>query len=402
VKICIDVTPLGIRTADKGGVYRYIRKLVESLSFIDRNNRYTLFFNFFRNEHYPVFKETVGQLKVGDNFKVKLSRFPTELQRYAAVPAEFLAGKFDVFHGCFDFIRPVLFGKAAVTIHDVRYLENVEYEADTEWIRILRQTPSLPDFYIRDCLSRDNLFRHLRTTIRKTVKRADMIITVSEFSKERIAEKLGVPDKKMKVIYPGVNAEFCPQEEESVARVKDKFRIHKRYVLYVGKFEPQKNIIRLLETFQRVSMLEDVVLVMAGPFNWYYYIIRKKAEELNVSDKIVFTGFVNDEEMSALYSGASVFFSPSLYEGFGMPILEAMACGTPVVTSPVCSIPEVAGDAAIFADPSSPKEMADAIGRCMNDQALRDGLISKGRKRSEYFSWNKTAARTLEVYQGLC
>ena len=242
----------------------------------------------------------------------------------------------------------------------------------------------------------------MRTTIKQTVKRADVIITVSEFSKERIAEKLGVPDEKIKVIYPGVNAEFSPQEEESVERVKDKFRINKRYILYVGKFEPQKNIIRLLETFQRVSMLEDVVLVMAGPINWYYYIVRKKAEELNLSDKIVFAGFVKDDEMAALYSGASVFYFPSLYEGFGMPVLEAMACGTPVVTSPSCSIPEVAGDAAIFADPSSPKEMADAIGRCMNDQALRDGLISKGRKRSEFFSWDKTAAKTLEVYQGLC
>jgi len=402
MKICIDVTPLGIRTADKGGVYRYIRMLVESLSCIDRKNRYTLFFNFFRNEHYPVFRDTVSQLKVGDNFKVKLSRFPTELQRYAAVPAEFLAGTFDVFHGCFDFIRPVLFGRAAVTVHDVRYLENVEYEADPDWIRILRQTPALPDFYVRDCLNRDNLFRPLRTTIKQTVKRADMIITVSEFSKERITEKLRVPDEKIKVIYPGVNAEFYPQEDEPVAKVKDKFRINKRYILYVGKFEPQKNIIRILETFQRVSTLEDVLLVMAGPFNWYYYIARKKAEELNISDKIVFTGFVRDKEMSALYSGASLFYFPSLYEGFGMPVLEAMACGTPVVTSPVCSIPEVAGDAAIFADPSSPEKMTDAIVRCMNDQVLRDALISKGRKRSEKFSWNETAVKTLEAYQGLC
>jgi glycosyltransferase involved in cell wall biosynthesis len=402
VKICIDATPIGNRTTDKGGVYRYIWKLVESLSRIDRKNRYTLFFNFFRNEHYPVFRETVGQLKVGDNFKVKLSRFPTELQRYIAIPAEVLSGKFDVFHGCFDFLRPILIGRGVVTIHDIRYLENMEYETDPGWIKILRQTPSLPTFYIRDCLSRDNLFRHLRTTIKQTVKRADMIITVSEFSKERITEKLGVPDEKIKVIYPGVNAEFSPQAEERVEKVKDKFRINKRYILYVGKFEPQKNIIRLLEAFQKVSRREDVVLVMAGPFNWYYHIIREKVGELDISDKVVFTDFVTDEEMSALYSGASVFFFPSLYEGFGMPILEAMACGTPVVTSPVCSIPEVASDAAIFADPSSPEKMADAIISCMNVQALRDDLISKGRKRAEYFSWNETASKTLEAYEGLC
>jgi len=402
LKICIDATPIGNRTTDKGGVYRYIWKLIESLSSIDHDNRYTLLFNFFRNEHFPVFRETVRMLQVGDNFEVKLSKVPTLLQRYIAIPTEVLSGKFDVFHGCFDFLRPILMGRAVVTIHDIRYLENMEYETDPDWIKILRQTPSLPAFYVRDCQGRDTLFRHLRTTIKTTVKRADMIITVSEFSKERITEKLGVPDEKIKVIYPGVNGQFFPQSEEVVAKVKSKFRINKPYILYVGKFEPQKNIIRLLEAFQKVSGREDVVLVMAGPFNWYYHIIREKVGELDISDKVVFTDFVTDEEMSALYSGASVFFFPSLYEGFGMPVLEAMACGTAVVTSPVCSIPEVAGDAAVFADPTSSDDMADAIVRCMKDTTLRSGLISKGKKRAEAFTWDKTAAMTLEVYKGLC
>lgn len=402
MKICIDATPIGTRTTDKGGVYRYIWKLIERISCIDHGNKYTLFFNFFRKEHYPVFEETVRRMRVGDNFDIKLSRFPTLLQRYVDIPAELLTGKFDVFHGCFDFLRPTLLGKAVVTIHDIRYLEDIEYESDPEWIRILKQTPSLPDFYIGDCLERDNLFSHLRSTIKKTVRRADMIITVSEFSKRRIIEKLGIPAEKVKVIYPGVNGEFSPQKEESVVMVRNKFRINRPYILYVGKYEPQKNIIRLLEAFQNINMLEDVMLVMAGVINWYYYIVLEKARELNIADRVIFTDFVTDEEMSALYSGASVFFFPSLYEGFGMPILEAMACGTPVVTSPVCSIPEIAGDAAVFADPSSPEDMADALGRCMNDLTLRKSLISKGRTQSASFTWDKTAAQTIGIYEGLC
>lgn len=401
MKICIDATPLGIRTNDKGGVYRYIWKLVESISSIDHVNTYILFFNFFRREHYPVFRENVERLKVGDNFQIKQSRFPARLQQFISPPAELLAGGFDIFHGCFDYLRPLLHGKGIVTVHDIRYLESVEHEEDPEWIDILKRSAPSPEYFVSDYLSRKNLFTHLKSNIMKTVQRADAVITVSEFSKTRIVEKLGVPADNVRVIYPGIDEAFVRPDNGAIDRVRKKFGIDKSYILYVGKFEPQKNIIRMVEAFKKVARNEEVCLVMAGPVNWYYFIVLEKIKQLGISDDVVFTDFIEDEDMAALYSGASAFVFPSLYEGFGLPLLEAMACGVPIVTSHVCSIPEVVDDSAYFADPCSADDIADKVLRCLTDDEQRRNLIHAGRRRSQSFSWKNTALKTIDAYKSL-
>jgi glycosyltransferase involved in cell wall biosynthesis len=401
VKVCIDATPLGTRTNDKGGVYRYIWKLVESISSIDHDNTYILFFNFFRKQHYPVFRKTVEKLRTGNNFRVKLSRYPVRLQQFINPPAELLAGGFDIFHGCFDYLRPLLHGKGIVTIHDIRYLESDTYEEDPEWVDIVRRSAPSPELFVSDCLSRKNLFTHLKSNIMKTVQRADSVITVSEFSRTRIIEKLGVPADKVRVIYPGVDETFVRQDEEAIQDVRMKFGIRKRYILYVGKFEPQKNIIRLLEAFKKVVNNEEVCLVMAGPVNWYYFIVVEKLKQLGISESVMFTDFIEDEDMAALYSGASAFVFPSLYEGFGLPLLEAMACGVPIVTSHVCSIPEVVDDSAYFADPSSADDIADKVMRCLTDDEQRRNLIHAARKRSQSFSWKNTALKTIDAYKSI-
>jgi glycosyltransferase involved in cell wall biosynthesis len=136
--------------------------------------------------------------------------------------------------------------------------------------------------------------------------------------------------------------------------------------------------------------------------NWYYYVILQKVRQMDIAERVVFTGFVTDPEMTALYSGALVFVSPSIYEGFGLPLLEAMACGAPVVTSNVCSIPEVVGDAALFADPYSSADIADKTVRCIEDKNLRSDLIEKGRKRARSFTWEDTAFKTLQLYRETC
>jgi glycosyltransferase involved in cell wall biosynthesis len=402
VKICIDATPLGTNTNDKGGVYRYIWKLIESLSEADSENQYTLLFNFFRNEHIPHFREAVKVLAVRDNFRIKLSRFPARIQQYIEPPAELLAGRFNLIHGCFDYLRPTLSGKGVVTVHDIRYLEDVEYDDNPRWIEILRQTTSSPDVHIADCLSRKNLFAHLRSNIKKTVQRADSIVTVSEFTRSRIIENLGVSAEKVRVIYPGVDDWFMRRDTAVVKRVFDALGIDRPCLLYVGKFEPQKNINRLIDAFHRVLKQRDMVLVMAGPINWYYHIVLEKIKEMNLVDNIIFTGYITDETMSALYSGASALVFPSLYEGFGLPVLEAMACGLPVVSSNVCSIPEVAGEAALLADPYSPDDIAEKILLLLKDESLRHELISRGKKRAQFFSWKQTAEKTLETYRSIC
>jgi glycosyltransferase involved in cell wall biosynthesis len=402
MKICIEATPIGVQSNDKGGVYRYISNLVETLSCIDHDDQYTLFFNFFRKEHYRSLQESIRNLSLGDNFSVKVSRFPARFQRFIEPPAEFLAGRFDVFHGCFDYLRPILHGKGVVTIHDIRYLEDIDNSTDGSWIETVRSSSPSPDSAVQDLLSRDTLFEHLRSTIKKTVCRADMVITVSEFSRNRIIDKLGVPPEKVKVIYHGIGKHFVPQDKEVVIPVLRKYGIDAPYILYTGKFEPLKNLGRLLEAFQKVAAFRDVRLVLAGPENWFYNVIREKARHMNIEDKIICTGFVTDGELTALYSGAAVFAFPSLYEGFGLPLLEAMACGAPIVTSNVCSIPEVVSDAAVFADPYSPEDIADKIAGCLENEPLRSALIDKGIKQAQSFTWRETAFKTLKVYSGLC
>lgn len=402
MKICIEATPIGIKTTDRGGVYRYISSLIEGLSAIDHRNEYTLFYNFFRREHARFFRENTDALKVGDNFSVRISRFPNRLQRIMEPPAELLAGRFDVFHGCFDHLRPILSGKGVVTIHDIRYLEEIDDPYNSRWIDIIRASSPTPDFHINDLLNRQRLFSHLRADIKKTIGRSAIVITVSEFSKKRIIDKLGTPPEKVRVIYHGVDRQFVPQGQDAVKNVLQKYRITAPYVLYTGKFEPLKNIERILEAFQKVAFRADIRLVMAGPVNWFYYVVRRKVSELKIEDRVVFTDFVPNDEMAGLYSGASVFVSPSLYEGFGLPLLEAMACGVPVVTSNICSIPEVVGDAAVFADPYSADDIAGAVTMCLENEGLRADLVRKGMDRVRSFTWEDTARRTLRVYSEIC
>lgn len=402
MKICIDATPLGTNTKDKGGVYRYVWKLIESLSVADSENQYTLLFNFFRNEHLPHFREAVGRLNIGDNFRIKLSRFPARIQQYIEPPAEFLTGRFDLMHGCFDYLRPTLFGKGIVTVHDIRYLENVEYDDDPLWVECLKKTTISPEEHIADCLTRNNLFNHLRSNIKKTVHRADLIITVSEFTKNRIIEKLDIAADKIRVIYPGVDEGFARCDKTQTKRVCSEFGINTPFLLYVGKFEPQKNIIGLLNAFHIVLRnYPQMVLVMAGPKNWYFHIMLEKIKELNLEDSIIFTDYITDDKITALYAGASALVFPSLYEGFGLPVLEAMACGLPVVSTNVCSIPEVAGEAALLADPYSPDDIAEKVLKLLYDESLCRDLIRMGKERALYFSWRRTASDMLEAYRSV-
>ncbi len=402
MKICIDITPIGIRTTDKGGVYRYIFKLVESLSQLDQKNHYTLFLNFFKKEHLATFYETLNRLQSGKNFQIRLFRFPTRLLRLFEPPIEFLTGRFDIFHGCFDYLPRILFGKGVVTIHDVRYLENFENETDQKWIHILREISSSPEFYTRDYLARSSLFNHLKKTVMKTIKKADVIITVSQFSKSRIEKLLGIPTEKVKVVYQGIDSKFRPLRREEIGPVLKNRGIKKPYVIYVGKFDPLKNIFRFLEAFKKVTFAHNVNLVMVGPINWFYYIVLEKLKELDITDRVIFTNFITDNEIVALYNGASLFVLPSLYEGFGIPLVEAMACGAPIVTSNICSMPEVVDDGALQVDPYSVCSIAEGMDKVLSDKHLCKELVSRGLERAKLFTWEKTARETLTVYQEVC
>jgi len=226
------------------------------------------------------------------------------------------------------------------------------------------------------------------------------IITDSQHSKKEIVRYLGSDPAKIEVIYPGVDQQFSrvtdPAQLEAVCA---RYGIDRDYILCVGIYKPRKNHDGLLRAFQHV--LEDGVnteLVIAGPMAEGEAVLRGLAAELGVLDRVVFTGFVDEPGLRALYSAARVCVCPSMYEGFGFTVLEAMACGTPVVCSSSTSLPEVAGEAALVFDPHTPEEMACQLLRAFSDAALRESLIERGWLNVKRFSWAETARQTLAVY----
>jgi glycosyltransferase involved in cell wall biosynthesis len=206
------------------------------------------------------------------------------------------------------------------------------------------------------------------------------------------------------VIYPGVSREFLRMHDTATLRaVRRRYGIERDYILYTGIYTPRKNHAGLLRAFQRFLALGgDADLVIAGPLKEGDLELGRLAGELGLSAHLKLTGFVNDDELRGLYSGARVYACPSLYEGFGFTVLEAMACGTPVVCSAETSLPEVAGDAGCYANARDPEEFGAALFRVFMDSALRTALIARGADNLKRFCWQRAAAQTLDVYQHAC
>lgn len=231
------------------------------------------------------------------------------------------------------------------------------------------------------------------------VRRADRIIAVSKYSRHEIRKHLRT-EREIEVIHSGVDPCFQPvTDRERIQKVKAVYGIAGEYLLYAGIFKPRKNHRGLLQAFKRFLCLGGKAsLVIAGPMKEGEQELRSLADELRISHEVVFTGFVDDADLPALYSGATVYACPSLYEGFGLTVLEAMACGTPVVCSSATSLPEVAGAAALYADAHDPIEFGDALYHAFMDFNLRAGLVEKGYVNLRRFDWRTTAQQTLAVY----
>lgn len=245
----------------------------------------------------------------------------------------------------------------------------------------------------------------LELSCEKSCKRADMIVTDSEFSKSEIIKYLNIDSSKIKVLYCGVdlNTYHTDYKVEDITNVKTKYKIDGEYILYLGTIEPRKNIERIIEAYN-VLYLKDKncpKLVLAGGNGWLYDEIFAKAEELKNKGKIIFTGYVDEIDVPLLYCGASIFVFPSLYEGFGLPPLEAMACGTPVITSDAASLPEVVGNAAIKVNPLSSEAISDAMYLLCSNQALHDEYREKGLSQAKRYSWKRTAKKFSEIVQAI-
>jgi len=241
---------------------------------------------------------------------------------------------------------------------------------------------------------------YYRAMMNACVRMATRIITDSEHSRNEIVRYLRADPERIDVIYPGVDPVFAPvTDAEQLAAVHSRFGIDREFVLCVGIYKPRKNHAGLLRAFQRLLVRGiQAQLVVAGPMADGEAVLRSLAAELGIAKHTVFTGFVSDAELRSLYSAARVCVCPSLYEGFGFTVLEAMACGAPVVCSRATSLPEVAGKAALYFDPHDPQEMASQLVRAFSDDALRASLIEQGRQNLQRFNWAETARQTLAVY----
>lgn len=230
----------------------------------------------------------------------------------------------------------------------------------------------------------------------------DLVITDSKASKADIVRFLGIPRTKIRVIYAGVSEAYRPQSEAAVEFVRSKYGLPSRYILFVGSVEKRKNLAGLLQAYARLKSINHIPpLVVVGVAGRKGTAATKALNELGLEEEVNFAGYVLDADLPALYSGAELLVFPSLYEGFGLPPLEAMACGTPVLCSDASSLPEVVGDAAMKVDPYDVEGLAEAMKRVLADANLREELRARGLERARQFTWERTARETVAVYREL-
>ena len=344
------------------GLGRYTRELIEAIGRVDRENHYVI-----------LTPDDSIRFSERPNVRYRLVRFPIFKRRFWEQLAPLLAGRYDILHFPYDSRVAWKKAKFVTTIHDAKPLL---FETDR---------------------SRSNLNRLIeRVLVLDTWRQIDHVVTDSESSKCDIMAHLGVPADRLTVVYPGIDPErFRPQP----ARYSARQRI-RPYVLCVGGADPTKNVGALIAAFAKlppaVRMAHDLILV--GDLRRRGE-LRERIAQSGMATQTILTGVVGDEQLIDLYRHAAVFVFPSLYEGFGLPVLEAMACGCPVISSNASSLPEAAGDAAILVNPRDVDALTSAIDRVLNDEDLRSVLRKRGINQSKRFSWERTAQETVAVYQ---
>lgn len=232
------------------------------------------------------------------------------------------------------------------------------------------------------------------------VQKADAIITISEASKRDLIEHYGTPAEKITVIYEAADDHFQPPALEEIQAARAKYQLPEQFLLVVGSIEPRKNYSRLIEALMILRQKHpDLKLVVVGSKGWLYEPFFQRIEELKAGEHVIFPGYVPDEDLPAVYGAATITLMASVYEGFGLPILEAMACGSPVVCSQTSSLPELGGSAAHYFEPTDIDSMAAALDSVLGDPSLQEKMREKGLQQVSQFSWERAATETLGVYE---
>jgi len=357
--------------AQCAGIGRYTRVLASELSkLLDPEDSLRLFYcDFSRKAKKP---EINGAQAVA--FRALPGAVMQKLWHHLRFPPyNWIAGGADLFHFTNFTDRPLTSGKSVVSVHDMSF-------------------ERYPQF-----AEKRNL-RHLRAGIRRSARNADAIITISEFSKREIEELLPDARGKVFVTHLGISSEFARASEGEIASVRERLGLERPFMMTLGTVEPRKNLGFLVDVFEKVAG-QGIDLVVAGAPGWKCGPILERFANTRFPNQLHYIKFVPDGKLSALYSAADLFVMPSYYEGFGFTPLEAMACGTPVLSSCGGSLPEVVGDAAHMMEGYRAPEWADEILKIFSDKACRDRMTERGVLCSSRYSWKNTAVRTLDVYR---
>lgn len=358
------------------GIGKYVLELMKGLAQIDNENKYDLYEYSHTKVLHPIEKK---------NFSYVIPTFNTKIRSFRIFLEQFLftmfikKQKLDVFHGP-SFMLPIfkpLKTKCVITVHDLtflRYQESFTFETKL----------------------------YYKIFFKRSINNADMIIADSQATKDDLMLYFHVPKNKIKVIYLGVDKAFTPVADKfHIAKVQKKYALPKKFFLFTGLLSPRKNIEGVLRAFNslNIDLYKEYHFVIVGGKGWLYDPIFKYVEKHNLKERVHFTGYIDAGDLPVFYTLAEALVFPSFYEGFGLPILEAMACGCPVITSNISSMPEVAGDAALLVDPKNSQNILAAMEKIVSDKELRKELVKKGYEQAKKFTWEKTAEETLALYK---
>lgn len=347
-------------------------ELIKSLQEIDQQNEYVVFS-----------REGEDEKAIIETKNFKIDRFPSltyadweQLKLKKAIRAQ----RINLLHCTANTAPLSLSTPLILTLHDIIYLEKIDFKGTTYQ-------------------NLGNLYR--RYIVPKVVKKADLILTVSEFEKENIINRLKLADDKVKVLYNGVSSKFNNlYSSQQVQDFLTTYHLPDKYIMFLGNTAPKKNTINVIKAYVEYCRTENepVSLVL---LDYKKELVQKQLEELKQAgllDKIIFPGYIPHHEIPLMYNAATLFLYPSLRESFGLPILEAMACGTPVITSTTSSMPEIAGDAAELIDPFNYLELAGAIKKLLSNHTLQTNYKVKGLERVKKFTWKASAKKLLQFY----
>lgn len=358
----------------KHGMDMVALELIKQLQIIDTVNEYFIFVNNV---------EDIDVLPKTSNFnivQVKASPYPVWEQYY--LPKAVKEYQIDVLH-CTSNTAPInLSVPLILTLHDIIYLEKWNFTQGTSYQIV------------------GNLYRRWNVPI--VVKKAKHILTVSNFERDRITSYFKFNQSQVSTAYNGVGKHFAPiADKEELLRIKKLYNLPDNYIFFLGNTDPKKNVIGVLKALSILKQNGQLKskLLMLDINRDYLLNLMKQINDESLIDDIVFSGYVPNKDLPAIYSQASLFLYPSLRESFGIPLLEAMACGAPLITSNTSSMPEIATNAALFVNPFNAAEIADAIVKLQNDGNLQNQLVQNGFNRVKYFTWENNAKQTIELYQ---